>query len=64
MSEDDLELTVDPTCRLRGAKRVYVADGSVLPHLPAKSLTLTLMANAERVGTLVARRLAAVGAPA
>jgi len=57
MTDDERELTVTPSCRLRGTKSVYLADGSVLPNLPAKALTLTLMANAERVGTIVAEAL-------
>ena len=55
MIEEGGELTVTPSCRLRGTKSVYLADGSVLPYLPAKALTLTLMANAERVGTIVSK---------
>jgi choline dehydrogenase-like flavoprotein len=57
MTVEDRELTADPVCRLRGTRSVYVADGSVLPFLPAKSLTFTLMANAERVGAAVAADL-------
>ena len=53
----DRELTCDAECRLRGSRAVYLADGSVFPYLPAKGLTFTLMANANRVGTLVAERL-------
>lgn len=49
--------TTTPSGRLRGTRGVYVADGSVLPSLPAKGLTFTLMANADRVGCLLARRL-------
>ncbi|MEO8113929.1 MAG: hypothetical protein ABI655_06085 [Phenylobacterium sp.] len=33
---------------------VFVADGSVLPSLPAKSHTLTIMANARRIATALA----------
>lgn len=43
-------LTTCPDGSLRGAPGVYIADGSVLPHLPAKGLTFTVMANANRVG--------------
>ncbi|HET9480246.1 MAG TPA: GMC oxidoreductase, partial [Candidatus Polarisedimenticolia bacterium] len=53
MSRHDRELTVTPSCLLRGTRTVYLADGSVLPHLPAKPLTFTLMANADRVGRAV-----------
>jgi len=43
---------------LRACHHVYLADGSVFPWLPAKGLTFTLMACADRVGTLLAARLA------
>ena len=36
---------------------VYLADGSVFPWLPAKGLTFTLMACADRVGSRLASRL-------
>ena len=49
MSGDDRPLTVDRAGRLRGTRAVFLADGSVLPRLPAKPPTLTLMANARRV---------------
>lgn len=58
MSAEPRELTVTPGCLLRGTSTVYLADGSVLPWLPAKPLTFTLMANAHRVGTLVRETLA------
>lgn len=38
---------------------LFVVDGSVLPHLPATHPTLTIMANADRIGETIARRLAA-----
>ncbi len=34
-----------------------MADGSVLPTLPAKSHTFTVMANAHRIGVGLAHRL-------
>ncbi len=42
-------LHLHPSGRLHGTRRVYVADGSGFTYLPAKGLTLTLMANAHRV---------------
>lgn len=54
-SKDGDALTTTPDGELRAAPRVVVADGSLLPHLPAKGLTLTLMANADRVGSALAR---------
>jgi len=41
-------------CEVAGLPGVYVVDGAALPVLPAKAHTLTIMANADRVG----RRLA------
>jgi choline dehydrogenase-like flavoprotein len=35
--------------RLWGHKRVRIIDGSVLPSLPAKNHSLTIMANAARI---------------
>lgn len=50
------ELSCDADGRLRATRSVYLADGSVFPWLPAKGLTFTLMANADRVGSLLGRR--------
>lgn len=42
--------------RLEGTRSVYVCDGSCFPHLPARNLTFTIMANAHRIATgLIAR---------
>ena len=57
MATDGRELTCDAACRLSGTRRVHLADGSVFPVLPAKGLTFTIMANADRVGTLLADEL-------
>lgn len=54
----DRDLACDTDCRLRATRRVYLADGSVFRFLPAKGLTLSIMANADRVGVLAAERLA------
>jgi choline dehydrogenase-like flavoprotein len=51
------DLTCDADGRLRACRNVHLADGSVFPWLPAKGLTFTLMACADRVGTRLARRL-------
>lgn len=58
MSASGGELTTDVSGRLRGTTNVYLADGSVFPRLPSKGLTFTMMANADRVGTGLARALA------
>ncbi len=47
-------LAVTRDCELTAAPGVHVIDGSWLPSLPAKHLTFTIMANALRVGGLLA----------
>lgn len=57
ISAEDRPLTCDRDSRLRGTRHVYLADGSVFPWLPPKGLTFNIMANADRVGALVAEAL-------
>jgi choline dehydrogenase-like flavoprotein len=57
MSENPGELRTSRDGLLSGTNNIYLADGSLLERLPAKGLTLTLMANANRVGTNLAERL-------
>ena len=57
LAESDDPLTCDRTSRLRATRNVYLADGSIFPWLPPKGLTFNIMANADRVGTLLAERL-------
>jgi len=57
MTQEDLPLTTDMNGLLRGTKNVYISDSSMLPYLPAKGLTFTLMANADRVGNIVLQQL-------
>jgi hypothetical protein len=59
MTHDDRPLTTEPSGRLRGTRSVYAADGAVLAYLPAKGPTLTLMANADRIGADLRQRLRA-----
>jgi hypothetical protein len=40
-----------------GMDGLHVVDGACLPILPAKSHTLTIMANADRIGIAVAKKL-------
>ncbi len=53
MSREEREFTVDPQGRLRGTRSVYITDCSVFPYIPAKGLTFTMMANANRIGESV-----------
>lgn len=49
-SENENELgKINPNGKLNGTSCVYVADGSGFTYLPAKGITLTLMANAHNV---------------
>lgn len=41
--------------RVRGFANLFVADGAGFPFLPAKNLTLTLMANASRIAEFLQR---------
>jgi choline dehydrogenase-like flavoprotein len=43
---------------IHGLSGVHIADAAAFSSLPAKSHTLALMACADRVGRLLARRLA------
>lgn len=52
MSTAPAGMSVDPSCRSHTFPNLFVIDGSVLPSLPAKNLTFTLMANAVRVATV------------
>lgn len=45
-------LTTEPNGKLRGFSRVYIADSSAFPNIPATTITLTIMANAYRVGDI------------
>lgn len=55
--EGEAPLTVDASCKLRGSDRIWVADASVFRRLPAHAHTLTVMANARRVGGIAAAAL-------
>jgi choline dehydrogenase-like flavoprotein len=46
-----------PFGEVKGMDGVYVVDGACLPTLPAKSHTLTIMANADRIGRAIATNL-------
>jgi choline dehydrogenase-like flavoprotein len=49
------ELETDILGRLAGMQRVHIVDASVLPSIPATTITLSVMANAHRIGSLYAR---------
>lgn len=47
-------LETDRLGQVPGLERVHLIDASVFPSIPATSITLTVMANAHRIGTEVA----------
>lgn len=51
----------DRNGRLHGSRRVHVGDAATFPRLPAKNLTLTIMANAMRIATAIRRELGGDG---
>ena len=44
-------METDPLGRPAGWRRVHVVDGSIMPSLPATTLALPIMANADRIAT-------------
>jgi choline dehydrogenase-like flavoprotein len=40
--------------RPHGLRRIHAIDSTVLPSIPATTITFTVMANAYRIGTLAA----------
>ena len=45
------ELESDLLGRPHGLRRVHVVDATVLPSVPATTITLSVMANAHRIGS-------------
>lgn len=52
MSTEKLSLTSSSHCQSHDFDNLYFVDGTTFPFLPAKNITLTLMANAIRVADL------------
>lgn len=55
MRRNPRALECDPHGQLNGLSGVYVVDGASLPPLPAKAHTLTIMANADRIGRALSK---------
>jgi hypothetical protein len=49
MKKNPIGLESDTLGRIAGLKRVYIIDASVLPSIPATTITLSVMANAHRI---------------
>lgn len=54
--KDPAASVLDPDCRAHEVKNLYVTDGSFLPTSGGVPLTLTILANAFRVGDTIAAR--------
>ncbi|WP_323012509.1 GMC family oxidoreductase [Castellaniella sp.] len=59
MSDTARDGVVDADLKAHGLDNLYVCDGGVVPILPDKHLTLTIMALAHRLGGHLAQRLQA-----
>jgi choline dehydrogenase-like flavoprotein len=55
MGRDPATSALDETCRFRGVDNLYVVDGSFMPTSAAVNPSLTIAANALRVGAHLAR---------
>lgn len=55
MGRDPATSALDERCGYRGIENLYVADGSVMPTSGAVNPSLTIAANALRVGAIIAR---------
>jgi choline dehydrogenase-like flavoprotein len=58
VTERDAPFSLSASGRLHGTRNVFVADGSGFTFLPAKGVTLSLMANAHRVAAGLAGAVA------
>jgi choline dehydrogenase len=54
---DDPSAVTDPRLRVRGVDALYVADASVMPHIPRCNLNLPTLMIGERAAELVRREL-------
>ena len=54
MGNDERQAPLDPSCRYRGIENLYITDASVLPTAAGVNPSLTIAANALRVGHLLA----------
>jgi choline dehydrogenase-like flavoprotein len=50
------ELETDIFGRLTGMRKIHIVDASVFPSIPSTTITLSVMANAHRIGSLYERK--------
>ena len=56
MGTDKATSVVDEACRVHDVDNLYVADGSVFPTGSGLNPTLTIQANALRIGAVIAKK--------
>lgn len=61
MGADPRTSVVSPNCEVHGVENLFVVDGSVFPTGSGLNPTLTIQANALRIGELIAREAAKAG---
>ena len=49
------ELRTSVPGELQDQQGLHIVDGAILPSLPSRHVTLTIMANVDRIGTQLAR---------
>jgi len=54
MRRDPGRLDTDTLGRVSGWDRLHIVDASVLPSIPATTITLSVMANAHRIASAAA----------
>lgn len=59
--EDKNSTVLDPNCMVHGIENLYVVDGSFMPTGTGVNPTLTIQANALRVGELISNRMGNAG---
>ena len=64
MGDDEETAPLDAQGRFRGVDNLVVSDGSAFPTSAGVNPSLTIAANALRVGTILAERLRAEGSGA
>ncbi len=57
MGGNEKTSVLDPNCNFRGISNLYITDGSIMPTSAALNPSLTIAANALRVGELITKKL-------
>ncbi|MEB8486223.1 GMC oxidoreductase, partial [Acidithiobacillus ferriphilus] len=55
--EDPSESVLDPFCKAHDLENLYVVDASFMPSISAVNPSLTIIANALRVGSHIRRQI-------